>query len=62
MISKNQLEYIKNWQKQNRLRVRMTRLRYYYRNRVEINLMFRKVVSSEPDETDRLYAEKYPDG
>ncbi len=62
MVSKSQLEYIKAWQKENKMRVRMARLRYYYRNRIVINMTFSKAISSEPDEADRWYAERNPDG
>lgn len=62
MISKSQLEYIKDWQKRNKMRVRMNRLRYYYRNRVVINMSFSKAISIEPDEADKWYAERNPDG
>lgn len=62
MINKTQLDYIKDWQRKNKMRVRMARLKYYYKNRTIINLSFSKATSIELDAADLYYLERNPEG
>lgn len=54
--------YRRDWQKKNTIRVRMHKLRWYYKNRVVINMMFSKPKGIEEDIADKYYAEKHPQG
>ena len=55
-------EYRKLWQQIHILRMRMYKLKWYYKNRKVINMMFSKPTSSMPDLADVYYAERHPQG
>jgi len=54
--------YNKEWYKKHPERRRMYKLKWYYRNRIVINLMFAKAKGMELDAADKWYAEKFPEG
>lgn len=56
------LEYIKNWQKNNKARTNMYKLKWYYKNRKYINLIKSYPKTEELDEADLMYLEKFPNG
>lgn len=39
-------DYVINWQKRNKIRVRMHKLNYYYRHKIIINTAFSKEVKA----------------
>jgi hypothetical protein len=55
-------EYRKQWQQKHKLRMRMHKLKWYYKNREIINMMFSKPTSIVPDAADLYYAERNPNG
>lgn len=56
------VEYRKEWQKRHKIRLRVHKLVWYYKNRKYFYMMRSKATSAEPDEADKWYAEKYPNG
>lgn len=53
---------MREYVQRNKDRVRMHKLRWYYKNRVMINTMYSRPSSLEPDAYDKWYAENYPEG
>lgn len=45
-------DYVYGWQKAHRIRVRVHKLAWYYKNRGIINLVFSKPKGTEDDEAD----------
>lgn len=62
MNNQKRAEYVKEWRKRNVLRLRMHKLRWYYKNRVMINLMYSRPKSANADEYDKFYLEQNPQG
>ena len=62
MAIKDKKAYIKTWQKNNRYRMRMHKLKWYYKNRTVINLMFSKAKGLQMDAADEWYLLKNPEG
>lgn len=55
-------KYRRDWQKKNVIRMRVIRLRHYYKHRKIINLMFSRPTSILPDAADIHYLEIHPNG
>ena len=55
----NRNEYVRNWCKENPLQRRKHLLKYYYKNRAIINLLFSKPSSSQKDIGDKYLEEHY---
>ncbi len=50
------------WQAEHKLRVRMHKLKWYYKKRTLINLFYSKAKSMQEDEADKWYKERHPEG
>ncbi len=62
MIPSEVKEYRKEWQKANKQRMRMHKLKWYYKNRVIVNMMFSKAKGTDSDIADQWYQERHPEG
>lgn len=49
-MAKNRNEYIKKWMRENRARRKSHLLKWYYKNRDQINMMMSKPKAGEPEE------------
>lgn len=56
------MDKIREWQKNHPDRMRQHKLKWYYKNRVVINLMFSKPKSPLMDLADEYYAKTHPKG
>lgn len=56
------MDKIREWQKKHPDRMRAHKLKWYYKNRIIINMMFSKPKSPKADIADIHYAETHPEG
>lgn len=52
----------RQWQKDHPNAMRQHKLKWYYKNRTIINLMFSRPKGKEMDEADKYYAQTHPEG
>lgn len=52
MTSEEKKVYVRTWQKEHAQRMRMHKLKWYYKNRKVINMMFSKPTGLAEDEAD----------
>lgn len=62
MIGLKTKAYRKKWQEEHKHRMRMHKLKWYYRNREIFYGMRSRPIGSMPDSTDLYYLERNPEG